>query len=259
MDFLRFSFAVIAVLALIACDSGSSSGFDVAESSGLEGTSSGAFVSSSSVGSSSTGAWSYLNPAISYGEFTDPRDNQVYKTVVIGSQTWMAQNLNYAVDTSWCYENSADSCAKYGRLYLWKTAARFTEDDGSDGHYQGVCPAGWHLPSAREWDILYDYVDDHNGSEGICTSLKSMNGWYNDADTLLGTDLFGFSALPGGKRNDAGSFFYTGLTAFFWSSTVSNGYYDPYSIGLGHNVEQVGYSYNSLDYAYSVRCLKDAE
>ncbi|MCK9182638.1 MAG: fibrobacter succinogenes major paralogous domain-containing protein [Fibrobacteraceae bacterium] len=280
MDYFRFSFAAIAVLALIACNSGTSTGSDVAESSsaaelssgavqgssGSNGASSGSLGLSSSSGvaslssadgSTSTGAWVYLNPNINYGSLVDERDGQVYKTVVIGTQTWIAQNLNYAVDSSsWCYENSADSCAKYGRLYLWNTAAYFSKDDLSDGLYQGVCPEGWHLPSEAEWHILYNYVDDHNGSEGIATSLKSLNGW-NDTDSLLGTDLFGFSALPGGERNNFGSFFYTGLSANFWSSSVSDGYYDPYSTGLDYSSEQVGYIYDSTDVAYSVRCLQD--
>ena len=96
---------------------------------------------------------------------TDLRDNQVYKTVTIGEQIWMAENLNYETDVgSYCYGDSAEYCKKYGRLYTWATAVGKPENecgfgkrycDLGEGNVRGVCPAGWHLPSMIEWEALF--------------------------------------------------------------------------------------------------------
>lgn len=111
----------------------------------------------------------------SYGKMTDSRDGQVYKTVKIGSQTWVAENLNYAYNEgsaqSYCYNSSADSCAKYGRLYIWSaakdSAGLFDNSDKSCGWgeecsasspVRGVCPEGWHLPSKADFEMLLDSV-----------------------------------------------------------------------------------------------------
>ncbi|WP_407448813.1 FISUMP domain-containing protein [Fibrobacter sp.] len=130
-------------------------------------------------------AWDYLNPDIDYGEFTDERDGQVYKTVKIGDQVWMAQNLNYAYidvpynfsynnnvyisdSTSWCYLNGPANCAKYGRLYTWAAAMDSVGEWSTNGKgcgygktcsptypVRGICPKGWHLPSNDEWKALF--------------------------------------------------------------------------------------------------------
>ena len=203
---------------------------------GLQPSSSSSVSSSSIVVSSSSHQvkpnWAYLNPAISYGEMTDSRDGQVYKTVQIGEQVWMAENLNYDYNEgtaeSYCYNNSADSCAKYGRLYLWSAAMDSAAVFGDAGKgcgfgstcaagsatvVRGVCPAGWHLPSRAEFQTLFAAV---GGEDVAGTVLKSSSGWYNNGN---GTNAFGFSALPAGNRNDFGDFDYAGDLAYFWSAT----------------------------------------
>jgi len=138
------------------------------------------------------------------GTFTDSRDSKVYKWVTINGKTWMAENLNYDVPsttTDVCYENETKNCNTYGRLYNWETA-------------KTVCPAGWHLPSYAEWTALLDFagVDSTDA-----TKLMSKTGW----DDVVGTDDFGFSALPGGLSvalgdiggGWAGSWFGTGSDA----------------------------------------------
>ena len=158
----------------------------------------------------------------------------------------MVENLNYAVDSSWCYNNSADSCIKYGRLYQWTSAMT-------------ACPDGWHLPNNDDWQTLYDYVDANNGDEGVGTSLKSTGEWNAFSGVAAGTDRFGFSALPAGGRYDYGGFNIAGNSAYFWSATEYNSgsaylwllYYD--------NGGFSSYNYYSKCHGFSVRCLKDSE
>ena len=76
-----------------------------------------------------------------FSEITDARDGQTYKTVTLGDQTWLAQDLNYETDNSWCFQNDPANCETYGRLYNWEAA-------------MNACPAGWHLPSDQEWSKL---------------------------------------------------------------------------------------------------------
>ncbi|MGM9985219.1 MAG: fibrobacter succinogenes major paralogous domain-containing protein [Fibrobacter intestinalis] len=131
-----------------------------------------------------------------------PRDGQTYKTVQIGNQTWMAENLNYETDDSYCYDEPAN-CRKYGRLYTWDLAP---------------CPSGWHLPSKVEWDTLFTAV---GGEDVAGLKLKSTSGWYNDGN---GTDEYGFSVLPAGYRNGDGDYLSADKDATFWSSTEYRSY-----------------------------------
>ena len=141
----------------------------------------------------------------------DERDGKTYKTVKIGTQIWMAENLNYDVEGSECYKNKPENCVKYGRLYNWDAALK-------------NCPYGWHLPSKEEWDMLITVV---GGEKTAGKKLKAKSGWKkyvptgNDAEDCWnentskpgnGTDNYGFSALPG----------YNGTFVNFWSSTEIN-------------------------------------
>ncbi len=233
--------------------------------------------SSSFTGNVDKPNWAYLNPDIDYGMFTDSRDGQVYKTVKIGTQTWMAENLNYSdsvrtpslKERSWCYENSADSCAKYGRLYTWAAAIDsvalalegLTCGNGKTctfpGKVKGICPEGWHLPTNAEWDILEIFIVENQGvSTGVVgTYLKSPVGWKAYDGIPAGKDTYGFSALPAGFRDNYGYFDYARYGAHFWSATVyiSNAYYR----GLYYFDENFGSYDNYKINAYSVRCLKD--
>jgi len=244
-------FGVVAVaLILAACDS--DSGNNSSESEG--DSSSSVFLSSSTPLSSSV---EVCTNTYGTNTVTDCRDNQTYKTVVIGTQTWMAENLNYAVDSSWCYESSVDSCAKYGRLYQWASAmglsATYNTTSASgviSTPQQGVCPVGWHIPTDAEWTTLGNTV---GGEDVAGTALKSTNGWYNDGN---GTDTYGFSALPAGRRYYYGSFYYVGGYADFWSATE----YDTdlaYGWYLGYGIAGMYANYYDEDGAFSVRCLKD--
>ena len=173
-----------------------------------------------------------------YGELADNRDGLIYKTVKIGGQWWMAQNLNYETDSSFCYKDSAEFCEKYGRLYTWDAVV-------------DVCPTGWHLPSKAEWETLITAV---GGQATAGKMLKSTSGG-------KGSDAFGFSVLPAGYRVKGGGYLYEGAHTFFRSSTVSsteinNG---PYCAFLDFDADYAaGMSSDDYNnYGFSVRCLKD--
>jgi uncharacterized protein (TIGR02145 family)/uncharacterized repeat protein (TIGR02543 family) len=160
--------------------------------------------------------------------FTDVRDGKVYAKVTIGTQTWFAENLNYDVPdntTDVCYSNNADNCARYGRLYDWGTAMGLegsyygTVWGGSDVKHQGVCPVGWHLPSNVEWAQLTDYV---GGTSKAGTKLKSSMCWNSYSGVPVGTDEYGFSALPGGYGIADGNFYYAGNSGLWWSATEND-------------------------------------
>ena len=170
----------------------------------------------------------------------DSSDGKMYKTVTIGSQTWMAENLNIVTENSWCgggNDMMEGDCSVYGRLYTWDAALK-------------ACPAGWHLPSKEEFESLFVTV---GGEDVAAKKLKSKNGWDNGGN---GDDAFMFTALPAGGRNSSGKFSNEGASAFFWSSTEGNSdrayhaylFYDANDVILFNNNKSIG---------NSVRCLKD--
>jgi uncharacterized protein (TIGR02145 family) len=174
------------------------------------------------------------------GTFTDGRDGQKYKTVKIGTQTWMAQNINYQTESgSWCYNDSASYCKQYGRLYNWKTATT-------------VCPKGWKLPSNEDWNRL---VATAGGWETASQKLKSKSGWNKNGN---GTDDYGFSALPGGGRDSDGGFGDAGYGGGWWSASENSVDY-AYNRGMYYDDGSVieGYGYKSG--AFSARCVQDSE
>ncbi len=218
-------------------------------------------ASSSSVQSSSS--------SITYGELKDERDKQVYKTVKIGSQTWMAENLNYNYNEgsakSYCYNNSSSNCNKYGRLYTWSAAMdsasvfSFTgqgcgygtscsvASSTSTTKVRGVCPDGWHLPNNQEWETLWKTV---GGTSVAGDNLKSTSGWYDELfGDGNGNDKYGFSVYPAGNAAK-GNFYNIGNFAYFWSTSA-----DAYSFStLSSSVVTKDIS---KDYGLSIRCLKD--
>ena len=172
--------------------------------------------------------------------FTDLRDGKKYKSVKIGEQTWMAENLNYdAKDLksygNSCYSNKPANCGKYGRLYDYEVATK-------------VCPKDWHLPSDKEWQTLVDFA----GGEKIAVKkLKAKSGWNKKGN---GTDDYGFSALPGGTRSSDGGSAFVGDRGYWWSaSEAKNGgaYY--------HGIDSDSmYKYEfGMSEELSVRCVQD--
>ena len=212
----------------------------------------------------------YLNPEIDYDTIIDARDGKVYKTVKIGEQTWMAENLNYdpgqggpddaKYEWSWCYNNEPQNCDVAGRLYTWAAAidsvkmANDADDPRNCGMgigctfwtaVQGICPDGWHLPSTKEWNNL------NAGISVTGEELKSQTGWHNDED---GTNVTGFSAIPAGWYRN-GVFGNAGIITYFWGSYGSYEDEAEYMKLFSHSSREVYYL--EKDYGFSVRCIKD--
>lgn len=240
-------------------------------------------TSSSSIVSSSSNV-SSSSIVHEIGTMTDSRDGQVYKTVTIGTQTWMAENLNYRYlgptedldSSSFCYGGYAPSCDAYGRLYLWSAAtdsAGIIEGNKANGYgegsestpgetVQGVCPTGWRLPSRAEWEKLIVFVDsyitEYEEDNRAGDKLKSSSDWPTGG---WGEDLYSFSVLAAGfTRSDCLSkcFRSEGDAAFFWSSTESDNN-RVYVVGFGSSNNDAVLREDPKFMAYSVRCIKDAE
>ena len=179
-------------------------------------------------------------------KFCDTRDLQSYKYVTIGSQVWMAENLNYgtqARDGYFCYNGNGLKCKDYGMLYTWNAA-------------QSVCPVGWHLPTSDEFVTLINFVGGSSAkAKGM---LKSKTGWIDDEEKdFSGTDDYGFNAIPAGVRNDNPEK-YEGeyKDTYFWASNQMNSE-NSYFMSLGeHDPNSIVY-YGDPGTAMSVRCVRD--
>ena len=229
----------------------------------------------------------YLNPNINYGTMTDERDGKVYRTVKIGDQIWMAENLDFdpgqggsgedKYDWSWCFDNDPKKCDVAGRLYTWAAAidsVKLANDANAPqvcgygrkcnlpAKVQGVCPPDWHLPTQAEWNTLFLSVGGQYQSTAGKT-LKSQRGWFiiNLSNYFFngnGTDEFGFCALPVGWEDREG-FHDASHFAEFWSSTEAD-YTDDWAYNACVKNYEDG-AYIDLptrkDVGTSVRCVKD--
>jgi uncharacterized protein (TIGR02145 family) len=185
-------------------------------------------------------------PAIEY-------EGQIYNTVQIFNQCWLAENLNYEAGLSWCYDNDLTNCEIYGRLYSWETALN-------------VCPDGWLLPSDNDWSILEGVADkvypvgdpewENLGWRGIDagSNLKSIDGWN---DTINNTDRFGFGALPGGRSGTSNTFYHLGSASYWWTANEHHQMYDALRRHLADGYDQSSRHGTSKSLGMSVRCIKN--
>jgi uncharacterized protein (TIGR02145 family) len=185
----------------------------------------------------------FIMSHVTLGSLTDSRDKQTYRTVKIGNQTWMAENLNYQTDSSRFYNNNDSNCIKYGRLYDWAAAMNLPSSCNSSScsgqiqsRHQGACPASWHLPSRDEWSALVTAVGD-----SASTKLKAKSPDWD------GTDEYGFSALTPFKPSN-------GYWYWYWWTATWDGASTAYYIFMATSVS--GSYYNKSEYR-SVRCVRD--
>jgi len=205
---------------------------------------------SSTQESSSSG--SNQNEIDKLGKLSDGSKN--FKTIEIGKQIWMKENLNIDINGSVCYKNDPANCKKYGRLYDWHTALK-------------ACPNGWHLATNKEWEELFRYVDGTPCKNPPCNDpyispyiskvagkyLKAASGWSYGGN---GTDEFGFSALPGGFGFSDGYFSNANDLGYWWSAYEGSDEAAFYFY-MDYYYDMARHGYGSKLYLFSVRCVKD--
>ena len=212
-----------------------------------------------------------------FGTFRDPRDGKTYKTVKIGNQVWMAENLAYLPSVNMVADGSEDAAgsyyyvygydgtnvadakatdnyATYGVLYNW-TAAMDGEASSTTNPsgIQGVCPAGWHVPSDAEWTELTDYLGGPSDAGGKLKETGTTH-WYSPNTSA--TNETGFTALPGGDRYYNGTFDIVGYDGYWWSATEYKADYAWYRT-MSYYVSNVYRNFSSKELGFSVRCLRD--
>jgi len=263
---------MLAISLTLSCSSDDGNGGDPGGSSGISSSS---VVSSSSESSECGGvAYDHSSQICHYGKaksyFTDERDGKKYVFTRISKegsiydprtydQTWMAENLNFNASGSKCYNEIEANCDKYGRLYNWATAMNSSASSAANpSGVKGVCPEGWHLPSAAEWTALTDAIVG-TGANTAGTKLKANSDLWS---INTGTDDFGFSALPGGGFNTVGNqygpagFVGVGGSGGWWSATEGSASTARFWL----TDERANDIINSVDDKvdlFSVRCVQD--
>ncbi len=228
-----------------------------------------------------------------YSSFTDARDGKVYKTVLIGTQWWMAENLNYSTSGTfitetkeqdnndsiekYCYLNNPANCVTYGGLYQWAEAVQYINgasnrasntaswNPAPSSNVQGVCPTGWHIPTDAEWCTMENTVEagtdagcNTTGWRGTNTggNLKETGTTHWTSPNTGASNTNGFTALPGGYRDTDGSFSYVGSYGYWWSASEAIAIAGWYR-GLDYTEARVD-RYNFYKaFGFSVRCVKD--
>jgi len=250
-------------------------GNDGSSSSGGNGGSSSSGGGSSSPGgngSSPSGGNTQIRcPNAEIGDNSLTCGGQTYRTVIIGSQIWMAENLNHVVkdsvidycsnviqkcfyktiDKAKCLEDKPANCTRFGRLYDWDTAL-------------DVCPEGWHLPSDADWNVLMKFVNPSCSDNSDCnkagTKLKATRIWdtYRSSQEKgipIGEDFYGFTALPSTSETSNNNTYYR--MGYWWSSSEGGAYRSAYGRQMYAYEEQVRYYNNAKTTLQSVRCLKN--
>ncbi|MEK6781685.1 MAG: FISUMP domain-containing protein [Bacteroidota bacterium] len=180
--------------------------------------------------------------ALGAGSFIDARDSKNYKTITLGSQTWMAENLGYKANSGcWAYDNKQSNLTTYGYLYNWETA-------------KGVCPSGWHLPTDTEWTMLTDFL----GGESLAGGrLKESDMTHWNSPNTGATNTSGFAALPGGGRTYDGKFDVIRKYGYWWSSTEADDTISAWHKAMFNNNSEARRFRSIKANGFSVRCVKD--
>ncbi|MFM9004508.1 MAG: fibrobacter succinogenes major paralogous domain-containing protein, partial [Flavobacteriales bacterium] len=214
------------------------------------------------------GAPNVHNPDLVYGSMTDQEGN-FYKTIVIGTQEWMAENLNTSIyrngdsittnlnDASWSastsgawayYNNDASNACPYGKLYNWYTCVDARQ----------LCPTGWHVPNNEEWIVLTDYLGGNTLAAGTMKSTGTIDSgtglWH--APNTQATNSSGFSGIPGGYRGSTGIFNTFSDYGYWWGSSAGGSFFTRARTLYYLNGNVAANDYNKKT-GCSVRCVRD--
>jgi len=213
--------------------------------------------------------------SVKIGTFLDPRDGTEYRTMQVGNQIWMAENLKYLPSvvgagtgsvTNPCYyvygysgtdvaqAKTTANYKTYGVLYNWSAAmAGFASSNNNPSGVQGVCPTGWHLPSDAEWDELIIYL----GGDGVAGGkLKEADTLHWSSPNTGATNETGFTALPAGYRYYIGAFGGIDNYGYWWCATEAN-VNTTWCRRMSYDASEVFRSNNSKESGFSVRCVRD--
>lgn len=203
---------------------------------------------------------------LSEGSFIDPRDGYEYPVVLIGNQLWMAENLkttHYSngdfIETTdpptliikdeinpkyqWAFNGDESNVETYGRLYTWYVVT----------DPRGLCPTGWHMPTKAEWITLINYLGGWSDAGGL---LKEQGTTHWVDPNIDATNQSGFTALPGGSRNDSEQFIFMGLGGYWWTFDEEVGDY-AWGVFISHYQSEIIIMAYWKKAGLSVRCLKD--
>jgi len=207
-------------------------------------------------------------PTSGYGSNITDKEGNTYKTVYIGTQLWMAENLktakyndgttipNVTEDAQWAnlttgawsyYNNDAANNAKYGKLYNWYAVSPTTNGN------KNVCPSGWHVPTDAEWTILTEYLGGESVAGGKMKEI-GITSWISPNTDATNTSLF--TGLPGGYRLNDGYYYFIGYYGNWWSSTEVGTYLAWYRT-LDNDYGHAGRDGSDKRSGFSVRCLRD--
>jgi uncharacterized protein (TIGR02145 family) len=188
------------------------------------------------------------------GTETVDYEGKTYNTIQMGNQCWLKENLNVGVQSyptnngiieKYCYNNSEDSCTKYGGLYYWQEAMQYSGTEGA----KGICPTGWHIPTQVEYIALVAYVNN----SGNALKRDDQGGGSGQ-----GTNTSGFSGLlAGGKQYSGGPYIALGEWGSYWMSKPNTSSY-AYTMQIMSDTSTINiHSGTMISWGMSVRCIKD--
>lgn len=193
-----------------------------------------------------------------YGTYVDPDDGEVYRTIEIGEQTWLADNISSGemvagsseqtdngIAEKYCYDDNPENCRQYGGLYQWGEAMGYEENEA----VQGICPSGFHLPTDSDWKELEIYLGMSPGDAGQIFWRGTDEG-----ERLKVRGDTGFRSLFAGNRYITGTFNKKGERTFFWTSTEHSAGY-AWGRALDIHEKKIYRAYFNTSYGFSVRCI----